>query len=367
MSAWRLVLFITLFAASLSAYAQMKCGDVFAPPTMQVEQIIADLAQLRLRLDLAKSEAPSTPQFKALNRAYRAKEAEFIQYTESHNLVTRAELIARIKQEITKLQSSARVVVNEEEKKKEEQRKEIQANIAPGNSISFHPIEPGSATLGPSGRTYRATLPDPYQMANLLTTQFVWKIVLQEANRRFPGLGYWDLNEYPSRYNNPHYPVDRVSYEDITKWLDALNHLAAIESPVVLALMAGHQKGDVYRLPTENEWEFVERDRGARPGSDRLGDHIPNLETHAWIDNGTGRDLHIVATKVPLLLCGGEFYDFYGNVWQMTSTKIISQFHNNMNVRGGSVATPLGSDARASLPPNDRLNFVGFRLVRARQ
>ncbi|MDB4561734.1 SUMF1/EgtB/PvdO family nonheme iron enzyme, partial [bacterium] len=104
--------------------------------------------------------------------------------------------------------------------------------------------------------------------------------------------------------NNPSYskgannPVERVSWEDAVEFCRKLN-----------ALPAEKAAGNVYRLPTETEWEYACRAGTTTKCS--FGDDDSELHQYAWFRENSGRKAHAVGSKQPN---AWGLYDMYGNV-----------------------------------------------------
>ncbi|MBM9519224.1 SUMF1/EgtB/PvdO family nonheme iron enzyme [Desulforhopalus vacuolatus] len=134
--------------------------------------------------------------------------------------------------------------------------------------------------------------------------------------------GEWQkiMGSNPSSFKNgDHYPVENVSWDDITEnFLPKLNR----------------SSGKRYRLPTEAEWEYAARERGKKVrfgnGKDIADPREINFDGRAWgkesySRTGVSREK---TTKV------GSFapnrlglYDMSGNVWEWCQ----DDWHNSYN------------------------------------
>ena len=109
------------------------------------------------------------------------------------------------------------------------------------------------------------------------------------------------MGSNPSRFSDcgATCPVDQVSWADAQAFIAALNRREGV---------------DVYRLPTEAEWEYA-----ARAGTQtayHFGDAARELALYAWY--GDDRTVffegtHPVGQKRPN---GWGLYDMHGNVWE---------------------------------------------------
>ncbi len=134
--------------------------------------------------------------------------------------------------------------------------------------------------------------------------------------------------------------------------------------------------GVIYRLPTENEWEYAARN-GAANNLYPWGDEFKN---GCAIINQPDPKPETVGSKA----CGvnkWDVQDLIGNVYEWTSTetnvypgnpgKIDDRFKNTFVIRGGSAFDKsTGKDAitstfRGFVEPNKRDSRLGFRLVRS--
>ena len=154
--------------------------------------------------------------------------------------------------------------------------------------MEFVLIEPGTFAMG-SARTeaggsktdnerpvHQVTLTQPFYLGKYEVTQGQWAAVMGSNPSSFSACG-------------PTCPVDNVSWEDAQAFIAALNR---------------QEGGDVYRLPTEAEWEYAARGRG------RTGGY--------WCEGNSAGRPHPVGRKPPN---GWGVYDMLGNVWEWTADR----------------------------------------------
>ena len=175
-----------------------------------------------------------------------------------------------------------------------------------------------------------------YRMSKYEVTQAQWKVVMGDNPSHFQSGG--------------DYPVECVSWNDCQVFLEKLNLL-----PVV------RNSGLVFRLPTEQEWEYVCRAEATGPYC-RLADGTEitkeSLDRVAWFADNSGAKTHPVGQKEPNAfgLC-----DMHGNVWEWTQTA-----DGEIRVsRGGSwysSARRCVSSFRLGNSPGFRNFILGFRL-----
>ena len=376
--------FAFVVGVAQGAGAQSRCADLFIENAEQAAQLyglsIRNLAHLRLKLDLAQAQGASAAHLSLLGLDYAEKEAQMIQYFEKNKIMPRAEMIAQMKREIEKIQAGQVEVVKGDEKKKEEQKKEVKENVVAidGRRMVFHRIEPGNFKMGEVGHRISVKITKPFEMAATVTTQIVWNKVVTAAMRKFPRR-FDALNADPSYFQGALNPVEQVSYPDTLLWLQAVNKLSQAGDRVIEEIMPGHQKGDIYRLPTEAEREFVARARGVSQGAYHFGEKESDLATYAWYAVNSGEQTHPVASKDPLVIDGKEFYDIHGNVWEWTSDAYQEKLPGGKDpvvtgkagaeraIRGGcwrNSASRLRSARRDHVGPDFAGKLLGLRLVR---
>ena len=164
--------------------------------------------------------------------------------------------------------------------------------------------------------------------------------------------------------NNPAYnkrsedfPVESVSYLDVSMFIDSLNKLSGL----------------TYRLPTEAEWEYSAR--GGNKACSYLYSGSSDANEVAWTSNNSYSKSHVVRLKAANEL---GLFDMSGNVWEWVSDwygKYTSASQNDPRgpssgiervIRGGSWAgSPdfCRNSLRFRYLPEFKSSFIGFRLA----
>jgi formylglycine-generating enzyme required for sulfatase activity/serine/threonine protein kinase len=222
------------------------------------------------------------------------------------------------------------------------------------HGMKFAWVPPGQSWLGGGGggwfRRRRGTT--PYTLPAGLwcgvypVTQAEWQAVVGDAPSHFK--------------NNPRYPVESVSWDRVTKeFLTALNMTAA-------------GSGLSYRLPTEQEWEYICRGGPlSKPEQSAYHFYFSRSRTdltpaptndlsdgQANFDRGQGHPSE-VGLYLPNPL---GIYDLHGNVWEWTS----STEGSGRVIRGGgwhNQAANCTAAYRCWLEPGFADYYLGFRLL----
>ena len=153
------------------------------------------------------------------------------------------------------------------------------------NSIGmkFKLIPTGTFLMGESEVAHEVTLTKPFKMGVHEVTQTQYE--------RLMGVN-------PSHFKDADNPVEKVSWEDAVEFCRGLSELPAEKAA-----------GNVYRLPTEAEWEYA-----CRAGTTTMysfGDDESDLGDYAWYRNNSGNKTHPVGSKLPN---SWGLYDMHGNV-----------------------------------------------------
>lgn len=222
--------------------------------------------------------------------------------------------------------------------------------VSPGSFLAGSPdFEPGRNS---DETQHQITLSCGFYMQTTPVTQKQWIAI---------------TGENPSGFSvecDTH-PVENISWYDCQKFIKKLNLISK----------------DVYRLPTEAEWEYT-----CRAGSDDscgegqitelFCELDPSLDAAGWYCGNSGRTTNPVAQKLP-----NEWgvYDMHGNVmewcqdwygkYDVTAQKnpVGPVTGQARVIRGGSWfanAKNCRSASRFYWAPGSKSDFIGFRLVK---
>ena len=205
-------------------------------------------------------------------------------------------------------------------------------------------LEDGSSKEKPR---HSVTLSKPFYLGKTEITQQQWKKVM----------GY-----NPSLYRSPTLPVERVSWDEVKKFIKRLNE---------------REKTDTYRLPTEAQWEYGAR--GNNPGSYCYGDDPKGekLAQYGWFEKNANEQTHPVAELKPN---GFGLHDMHGNVQEWVQDWFDRKYYSKSpatdpngpengrkrGIRGGSWINPAWhcrSAARNYYSSDYVDSDIGFRLA----
>jgi len=232
------------------------------------------------------------------------------------------------------------------------------------------PVKPNFSTSCPSGTAidkhaekyeipqHKVRISYSFQIGKYEVTlgQFK-KYIIEENTGDFTTEGFMECNNNGNRF-----PVTCISWNDAQGFINWLNKKE-------------NSSNYSYRLPTEAEWEYV-----ARAGTTTI---------YSWGDDFTLNDkyastgtIQAVGKKLPN---PWGLFDMYGNVWEFvldwmddnyyassptTDPKVLNRVSIDCRVmRGGSwnSAKDLRSAERSWISPNQRSDFLGFRIVRVKK
>jgi formylglycine-generating enzyme required for sulfatase activity len=201
---------------------------------------------------------------------------------------------------------------------------------------------------------HKVTLRRPFALAKYEVTQELYQVI---------------AGNNPSRWKGPRNSVEMVSWDEagafcrkVTRELRRLGLLG---------------EGEVIRLPTEAQWEYV--CRAGTTTAYSFGDDAGELTKYAWFTgNARGNDPP-VGVKKPNRW---GFYDLHGYVWEWCAdawhpsyegapadgSAWDSEGAKERVIRGGAWTEPADrcrSAFRGHAPPGTRTAAIGFRCVRA--
>jgi formylglycine-generating enzyme required for sulfatase activity len=219
-------------------------------------------------------------------------------------------------------------------------------------------VPPGQSWLGGGNGTpgrKKFTLPEELWCGVYPVTQAQWQAVMGNNPSHFRG--------------NLRHPVENVSWDDVQQFLDKLN----------ARLASGGLK---YRLPTEQEWEYIcrggplsqsqsafyfyfaqsETDLTSVPTNDLSSDEANFDGNHPAGSASKGPSLQATSEVGSYLSNPLGIYDLHGNVWEWTS----SQEGSSRVRRGGSWYARAGccsASGRRRDEPGFRYYDLGFRVL----
>jgi formylglycine-generating enzyme required for sulfatase activity len=220
------------------------------------------------------------------------------------------------------------------------------------DGMEFVLIHPGFYRMG--GDRHRNEMPyhlviisAPFYLGKYQVFQSQWEMVMENN---------------PSRSKGRDNPVESVSWNDVQDYIRRINNKTC---------------KDVYRLPTEAEWEYA--CRAGMPSHYSFGDDPGYLDDYAWYGRNSKGKPHPIGQKNPNLW---GLYDMHGNIWEWTQDWYDKEYYGKSPendpvgpssgvtrvLRGGSWHTSargLRSSCRNWARPDYRNCDIGFRLVRA--
>ncbi len=237
------------------------------------------------------------------------------------------------------------------------------------NSIGmkFKLIPAGTLTMGDASgdddeTPHEVTLTKPFKMGVHEVTQDQYEQV---------------MGVNPSEFKGANNPVEMVSWEEAVEFCRRLSELPAEKAA-----------GNVYRLPTEAEWEYACRAGTTTKYS--FGDDESDFGEYGWYRENSGRTTHPVGSKLPN---AWGLYDMHGNVWEWcqdrygdypsgsvtdpsgatsSSLRLLARTATSSSlrvVRGGSWLNT-ADDCRSANRSRDLSSYrfsrgLGFRVVRS--
>lgn len=165
--------------------------------------------------------------------------------------------------------------------------KDLSPTVSTSFGMEFMRINPGEFPMGDDQSVstrplHRVTISRPYYLGKYEVTQKQWQTV---------------MNKNPSQFTNDSaLPVENVSWAEVQEFIARLN---------------ARERGRIYRLPTEAEWEYAAR--ACTRTAYSFGDDEKQLARYAWYDKNAGQRPHPVGQRDPN---PWGLYDMHGNVWE---------------------------------------------------
>jgi hypothetical protein len=214
-------------------------------------------------------------------------------------------------------------------------------------------------------------LEKPYGLMSTPVTQYQWAMVMGNNPSNFRegltsvGLSSVELTIRGRRVRmNPNLPVESVSAgppspstdgNNIHTFIRHLNQLSKENDPLIYRVIADHERGRVYRLPTRQEWEYIFSKKGRDQNIFRFNSMTTDK---AWYRDNASSPQE-VGLRPPIVVDGNSYYDMLGNVWE----RVVDG--SQSVIVGGSWKTR--NSAQQShydyLSPSVTRDTIGFRLA----
>ena len=243
--------------------------------------------------------------------------------------------------------------------------KEITVSLPSGATMEMVWIEPGTFRMGsPPSEPERRENEGPMQVQVISEGFFLGKYEVTQAQwisvmEWRPWLG----KDEKYVQEGPENPAVCISWTDARQFIDRMNAAEGRE---------------VYRLPTEAEWEYASRAGTTTRWS--FGENEGLLKQHAWYFTPPQRPGKDRAKKVGMKRPNPwKLYDTHGNVWEWVQDKHGPYFTRSLAdstaedtntyrvLRGGAFSTlphSTRSASRTGFDPSGRISSVGFRILR---
>ena len=182
--------------------------------------------------------------------------------------------------------------------------------------MRFIDIRPGQTVVGYANYPYRQriAITKPFRIADIPVTQWQYAMVMKGipiCNKPNEPLTPVVIDGAPIRMRMDA-PVTCVTYHDEEKFLNRLNQWSQQDNPLIYQIISNHLPYARIDLPTDAQWEFVARNRGAWEGDTPDGITKDTIGQYGWIG---AHSIHPVRERRPVLIDGVHpIYDMFSNI-----------------------------------------------------
>jgi formylglycine-generating enzyme required for sulfatase activity len=228
------------------------------------------------------------------------------------------------------------------------------------DNSQFILVKQGTFWMSQDGKNAQrqVTIPKDFYLGKYPVTQAQWQAVMGNNPSWFSrtGGGGWKLQGF-SDADLRQFPVEQVTWDDVQQFLNKLNTLEK-------------NRGWLYRLPTEAEWEYA--CRGAATSKeecsfdyyfDQPTNTLSSTQANFFWGNNSGLERTSKVGSYPPNKLG--LYDMHGNVWQLCEDGLDGG--RGRVIRGGFWgynASWCRAASRLGYAPSMTSREMGFRLAR---
>ena len=328
------------------------------------------------------------------NPVAHVKVGDEVVFTESYHQIHYENLERYLRQDgfdkeaVTKW-AEAKIHAVREDKQRRDQTK-AKTEVA-GIEMKFHRVAKGDVEVGEGDKIVSGELLYDIEVMSTKVTQLMWVKEMGQNPARFKdGNGSVTVtigNHVISM--RPDNPVERVTWYSAVLFANHLSRKYRLTEVYDFSrtkqkpgTSVEHGTYDIesgkvqinieangFRLPSLLEQKFLLTARGTSSTKYFTGVDEKNINKYAWSDENSEGQTHPVAELKPFIIDGNDFYDLYGNVWEMANDSQVRSGDSRhfSKVIGGSWCQSANSlragnhgFCRAASDSED----IGFRLVR---
>jgi formylglycine-generating enzyme required for sulfatase activity len=377
------ILTLVIIFISNNLLANIQCRTLFElTPSQQtqdnytVDAYVTALAKLKIQIDqrlFASDQELEFAKQKFLEELAKVK-SQIPQFKEDFN------------REYNRLKETLVAEANQRENDVKEKQKiltEIKERLNIQNLMNFHFIPEGNFDLYYTD--FRRKLPtnikNSFEMMDTDVTQLQWayiSVLLGEKDPELLSPAYFNKGKASkltilldtATNIQAEFPVENVSYDQVNAWIKGLNQLSKNGNQQaqerIKKVIPSHNKGDVYDLPTFEEWYYVATNLGRENEIYFYTNELKKIDPFAVYQVNSNMQTAEVKSKLPRIIQGAEFFDLQGNV---------SKWVRRDRFPGGHYVGGNWNDIDMRLRNGDNLmehrtstrsNEIGFRLVKRR-